>query len=325
MNKKISSRTVSSRRDIFRALIAAPAALPLMAAGNSFAQSRGSADLTLVAATMGLISSNVCAVMPETTEGPYYIDPKLVRQDIREDKKGIPLRMQIQVVTADCRPLASARVDIWHCDAQGDYSGYANMGAQRNNDTTGQTFLRGTQLTDANGIATFETIYPGWYRGRTTHIHYKIFLDDKTVLTSQIFFPDALSEYIYLKSSEYKRSEERDTVNSIDGIAAQAGEGSYCSIREQKDRYIAALVVGVDPEAQWTEQNQGMNGFGPGGRPGGPPGPDASGNKRGQKPEAPPPMPSGARNGPPPGPPPGGFGGGGPRQRDDNTRMFPGA
>jgi protocatechuate 3,4-dioxygenase beta subunit len=256
---------------------------------------------------MGLISSNVCAVMPETTEGPYYIDPKFVRQDITEGRPGIPLRMQLQVVTADCRPLANARIDIWQCDAQGDYSGYANMGSNRDSDTTGQTFLRGTQLTDSNGIVTFETLYPGWYHGRTTHIHYKVFLDRKTVLTSQIFFPDALSEYIYIKNAAYARNETRDTVNAIDGIAEQAGQGSYCAVREQKDRYIAALVVGVDPNAEWSEGGQGMGGPPPGGLP---PGDRPGGMPKGD----------GTRQ---PGPPPGG---GGPiSPRNETTALFPGS
>jgi len=301
--------TSGDRRNLLKALLAAPVALPVLTscaqAAEAELQGTGASSLALVAATMGLISSNVCAVMPETTEGPYYIDPKLVRQDITEGRSGIPLRMQLQVVTADCRPLAGARIDIWQCDAQGDYSGYANMGSNRDNGTTGQTFLRGTQMTDRNGIVTFDTIYPGWYRGRTTHIHYKVFLDQKTVLTSQIFFPDALSEYVYLKNAAYARGEARDTVNRIDGIAEQAGQGAYCAIREQKDRYVAALVVGVDPNAQWREGGQGMAGGPP---PGGPPPGDRPGGW-------------GTR---PPGPPSGGGGGGPMGRRDEATPLFPG-
>ncbi len=314
MNSSISTEATrdGGRRTLLKALLAAPVALPAMAgharAAEANAPGAGPAGQTLAAATMGLISGNVCAVMPETTEGPYYIDPKLVRQDITEGKAGIKLRMQLQVVTADCRPVANARVDIWQCDAQGDYSGYANMGAQRDNDTSGQTFLRGTQVTDHNGIVTFDTVYPGWYRGRTTHIHYKVFLDKKTVLTSQTFFPDALSEYVYLKNAAYLRGDVRDTVNSIDGIAEQAGQGAYCAIREQKDRYVAALVVGIDPKAQWRESGQGMAGGPP---PGGPPPPGGMPRE----------MP-GRDGSHPPGPPPGG---GGPmRQRNENTALFPG-
>ncbi|TPE61837.1 intradiol ring-cleavage dioxygenase [Sandaracinobacter neustonicus] len=301
-----------NRRRLLQSLLVAPAAA---LAPGSAARAAATPDANHLAATLGLISSNVCSVMPATTEGPYYLDPKLVRRDISEGRPGIPLRLQLQVVTADCRPLSGARVDIWHCDAQGDYSGFAGQGSDAVSDTAGQTFLRGTQPTDANGIASFETIYPGWYRGRTTHIHYKIFLNDRTVLTSQIFFPDALSEHIFEKAPAYRRSGQRDTLNSIDGIAAEAGEGAYAAIREQKDRYIAALVVGIDPAARWTEGGPG--GRGPDGmRPGGPP----PGGLKGRPPGPPPGMRDGRPDGPPPGGPGGPMG-----QRTETTPIFPGS
>lgn len=294
-------------------LVAPAAALPMAARAQAPAADT-SPGTSLAAATMGLISSTVCRVLPATTEGPYYVDPHLVRRDITEKRPGIPLRLNLQVVNAACQPLRNARVDVWHCDAQGDYSAFAAPGPDAR-PVTEKTFLRGTQMTDDHGIVTFETIYPGWYRGRTTHIHYKVFLNQKTVLTSQIFLPDALNEYLYLKAPAYLRQEERDTVNSIDGIARQAGEGACCAIREQDDRYIASLVVGVDPAATWSEQGQGMGG--PGG-PGGPPPPGMGGNGRPMGP------PSGGRPG---GPPPGGPGGPGgppPSQRTARTRLFPG-
>lgn len=195
------------------------------------------------AAEAGLISPNVCMVMPETTEGPYYFDPELDRADITEDRKGVALDMAIQVVDESCAPLGNARVDLWHCDAEGNYSGYSqNAGG----DTRGETFLRGTQMTDARGVATFHTIYPGWYSGRTTHIHYKVFLDERTVLTSQIFFPDALSQYLYMAVPPYNsRSAPRDTMNASDRIARNVGDGGYAAIREESDRHVAQLVVGV--------------------------------------------------------------------------------
>lgn len=293
-----NDRPQPERRALLRALAAGPAlAIPLILSPSQ-SRAQTADDSALAAATMGLISTNICSVMPETTEGPYYIDPKLVRRVIEEDRPGIPLRMQLQIVTADCRPVSTARVDIWHCDAQGNYSGYASQGSDTGLDTRGQTFLRGTQFSDAQGVVTFETIYPGWYRGRTTHIHYKVFLNDRTVLTSQVFFPDALSEYVYEKSPVYRRADQRDTLNSIDSIAAQAGEGAYCAIREQQDRYSAALVIGIDPAAKWTERAQGMNGPPPQGpaRLAGPPGLPADG-------QALPPF----------------------AQRQDTTRIFPGS
>lgn len=234
-----------------RAMLAGFAASPVVATGVGVFPSKARAQ----ASAAGLLTPNVCMVLPEVTEGPYYVDERLLRADITEDRKGVPLRLQMQVVTADCRPVPEARVDIWHCDAQGNYSGYARQGSDGTNDTSGETFLRGTQISDENGLVSFDTIYPGWYRGRTTHIHYKVFLDESTVLTSQIFFPDALSQYLYLAVPPYNdRSAERDTMNGNDGIAQQAGEGAFAAIREQQARYDAALVVGIDPQGGGTER-----------------------------------------------------------------------
>ncbi|CAM4096880.1 intradiol ring-cleavage dioxygenase [Paracoccus yeei] len=243
-----------------RAVLASLAASPAVMLGARPTQAQEAA-----AVTAGLISSNVCMLATEVTEGPYYIDPELVRADITEGKEGVAMDMVIQVVDASCRPLAGARVDIWHCDAQGNYSGYANQGSDGTLDTLGETFLRGTQMADARGIVTFRTIYPGWYRGRTTHIHHKVFLDETNVLTGQIFFPDALSQYLYDNVPPYNdRASARDTVNSNDGIAEEAGEGAYAGVRETGDRYVATLVIGVDPQAV----SQGGRG-GPGGPPSG--------------------------------------------------------
>jgi protocatechuate 3,4-dioxygenase beta subunit len=266
------------RRRLFQALAAAPAAAIAAAA----APARAGPAYERAAAAAGLIAARVCSVMSATTEGPYYLDPKLMRADISEGRPGAPLRLNLQVVTADCRPISGARVDVWHCDAQGRYSGFGESGEE----APSETFLRGTQRTDAQGVVSFDTIYPGWYHGRTPHIHYKVFLDRRTVLTSQIFFPDALSQFLYDHAPAYRRGEARDMINSVDDIAAAAGEGAYCAIREAKERYVAALVVDVDPAAEWTERGQGMRGPPPptGGKP--PPGPP--------------------RGGPPPGgPPPG--------------------
>ncbi|MCB1337812.1 MAG: intradiol ring-cleavage dioxygenase [Maritimibacter sp.] len=249
-----------------RTLLMALAASPVAAAGvGAFPRA-----VRAEAAAIGLVTPNVCLVAPETTEGPYYFDPALERSDVTEGKAGVPMALTLQVVDANCVPLEGARVDIWHCDAQGNYSGYATQGSDGTLDTQGETFLRGTQMTDGRGVAQFATIYPGWYRGRTTHIHYKVFLDETTVLTSQIFFPDALSEYLFLNVDAYMREATRDTVNANDGIAQAAGDGAYAAIREQSERYVAELVVGVDPAAVSTE------GAGPGAG-GPPPGSDQAG------------------------------------------------
>lgn len=228
-----------------RALLAALAAAPAVMLGTPHSRAQAAA-----AEAAGLVSTNVCLLAVELTEGPYYIDPRLVRADVTEGKPGMPLDMVIQVVDASCRPLPGARVDIWHCDALGNYSGYPNQGSDGRLDTSGQTFLRGTQMADGRGVVTFRTIWPGWYRGRTTHIHHKVFLDETNVLTGQIFFPDGLSQHIYASVPPYdQRRAARDTFNEGDGIARRAGRGAFAAVQAAGDRYRATLVVGVDPDA----------------------------------------------------------------------------
>lgn len=258
-----------------RQVLASLAASPIVATGIGSFPRAARAEATGV----GLIAPNVCMVMPEVTEGPYYFDPGLLRADVTEGRAGVPLRLRLQVVDAACMPLEGARVDIWHCDAEGNYSGYSqNAGG----DTRGETFLRGTQMTDARGVAAFRTIYPGWYAGRTTHIHYKVFLDERTALTSQIFFPDALSQYLYMAVPPYNdRTAERDTVNADDGIARAAGDGAYAFIREQPDHYDAQLVVGVDESATSSAGQGPGGGLPPGPPPGGAPGGFVRGNTGG--------------------------------------------
>lgn len=243
-------------------------------------------------------AANVCRMTPRMVEGPFYFDPDLVRQDITEGRPGVPLRIDLQITDgATCQPIEGARVDLWHCDATGQYSGYDGQGDDRSISTKGEKFLRGTQTTGANGEVTFTTVYPGWYRGRTTHIHFKVLLDEKAMLTGQMYFPDALSEYIFTNIAPYNtRSAKRDTLNSTDWIAGADGDHvSFVSVREEKDAYVASLIIGVDRAA--GPQPAGF------GRPPGPP-PGAGG--------------------PPPGGPPPGMEGGPTRSRGTGS-IVPGA
>jgi len=230
-------------------------------------------------------AGEVCLITPQATQGPYWFDPKLERTDITEGRKGLPLRIAIKVLEgATCAPIRDARVDVWHCDAQGIYSGYEGQGPTGT--TEGETFLRGHQATGADGVAKFLTVYPGWYQGRTPHVHVKVFLDEEgttNLLTCQLFFPDALSEWLFSNAPDYLREgQTRDTLNRTDGIAQGQGYSTFGAISEQADHYAMTVTLGVDRAARSEE-----GGFGPGG-PGGPP-------------------PGGMR-----GPPPGGFGPGGP-------------
>lgn len=208
--------------------------------------------LTIVAKSVGGAqaelasrSSKVCKLTPEAVEGPFYFDPRLERGDITDGKEGAPLKVAFQVVEADsCAAHKDARVDIWHSDAHGLYSGYQS---QSTGSAAGEKFLRGHQRTDADGFARFNTIYPGWYPGRTPHIHFKVFLAASHMVTGQLYFPDHVTENVYATRHPYvTRKEERDTFNSTDYIfRRQGGADTLCDVREEGGRYHAALIIGI--------------------------------------------------------------------------------
>jgi len=188
-----------------------------------------------------------CTLTPAAVPGPFYFDPKLLRADITEGHPGAPLRLRFMVLdAANCTPVAGARVDVWHTRADGYYSGYAGQGDRRNFDTSGATFMRGTQIADARGEASFRSVYPGWYVGRTVHVHFKIFIDDRDMLTGQMYFPDALSQYIFANVGAYSRKTPRNTFNGNDELAlSDTTRGGFCDVRELADHYLATLIVGV--------------------------------------------------------------------------------
>lgn len=210
----------------------------------------------------------------QTTEGPYYFDAGKVRQDITEGQSGVPLDIRFTVVDLHGRALAGKRVDLWHCNAAGVYSGYAGQVDDHDQpvSTKGQTFLRGSQPVGADGVATFRTIYPGWYEGRATHLHMKVIDGRRTLLTTQCFLPDALSEYLYTQLPAYRRKRLRETLNSNDGIALRAGDTVFGAVREARGRYIATLMLVVDPAT--TAPRESFPPGPPPGQPmGAPPGP----------------------------------------------------
>ena len=137
MPGKPASKTISRRKAL--GLIA------VTAGGGAFLPASAFAQATSPYSGLALFmqGGGVCALTPETTEGPFYFDPELERADITEGRDGIPLSVRLQVVDQNCRPIEKARVDIWHCDAKGHYSGYPGQGDGRDVDTTGEKFLRG--------------------------------------------------------------------------------------------------------------------------------------------------------------------------------------
>jgi protocatechuate 3,4-dioxygenase beta subunit len=182
--------------------------------------------------------SATCQLTTEQTEGPYYFDADAIRSDIREDRAGTPLRLAIRVRDSACEPLPDAVVDIWHCDADGAYSGFEAE--------SGERFLRGTQVTNGKGIAEFTTVYPGWYPGRTVHIHAKVHLDNSTMLTTQLYFPEAVTEQVYTREPYVNRGGP-DMRNADDGIFDEA---LVLDLDEDVDGFIATISFDVASEGR---------------------------------------------------------------------------
>jgi protocatechuate 3,4-dioxygenase beta subunit len=179
-----------------------------------------------------------CVLTPELTEGPYYIDGEKLRRDIREGHAGTLLTLRLRVLDAStCKPIRNAAVDIWHCDANGDYSGFGNA-------TGNRTFLRGVQRTDATGLAVFKTIYPGWYRGRAVHIHVKAHVGGRVVHTGQLFFPDSVSDAVY-KQAPYAKRGAADMQNAEDSIFVNGGRRGMLALRKSGAGYVGAISMGV--------------------------------------------------------------------------------
>jgi protocatechuate 3,4-dioxygenase beta subunit len=188
------------------------------------------------AVSSGLVT---CVLSPEMTEGPYFLEGDKVRRDIREGRPGVLLNLRTTVVdVSTCKPLKGAAVDIWQCDAGGVYSGTSVQS------TEGATFLRGIQKTDKNGLAVFKTLYPGWYRGRTVHIHVRVFVGGDVVHTGQLFFPDTLTDAVY-KRSPYSSRPGRDTRNTTDSIYRNGGSRSLLKLTKNGAGYVGKITMGV--------------------------------------------------------------------------------
>jgi protocatechuate 3,4-dioxygenase beta subunit len=177
-----------------------------------------------------------CVLTPEMTEGPYYVPSEAVRRTITEGRPGTPLALRLTVVSVStCKPIAGAKVDVWHADALGVYSGVQG--------NTG-TFMRGVQPTNAHGIAVFDTLYPGWYTGRAVHIHVKVHLGGNVVHTGQLFFPDTLTDRVY-RAAPYDTRPGRDTRNATDAIFRNGGSRSMLALSRSGSGYAGAIVLGV--------------------------------------------------------------------------------
>lgn len=204
------------------------------------------------ASSQGALPS--CVVRPEQTEGPFFVDESLDRSDLRSDPAtgevtpGVPLGLTFKVSriqNGSCAPLPGAHVDVWHCDARGVYSDVRDSDV----DTVGRKFLRGYQTTGADGVARFTTIYPGWYSGRTVHVHFKIrsgaAKGGAHEFTSQLYFDDALTDRVHARDP-YAAKGQRAQRNDGDGIFSERGRDLMLALAEDGAGYAGSFDVGLE-------------------------------------------------------------------------------
>jgi protocatechuate 3,4-dioxygenase beta subunit len=245
---------VLSRREILALLGGSSVALLAACAPGALASpsptatalQTSAAATTAAAASSAMTALPSCIVRPALTEGPYFVDEKLSRSDIRSDpatgtvRPGALLTLSFlvsRVSGSACTALSGAVVDVWHCDALGVYS---DVDSAR-----GQKFLRGNQTTDASGSAKFTTIYPGWYQGRAVHIHFKIRPTASSEFTSQLFFDDALSTQVFAQTPYSQKGTQGITRNAADGIFQQSGGKLNLSVTKNGDAYAATFDIGL--------------------------------------------------------------------------------
>src|SRR5262245_12176234 len=241
MKQKTNARL--TRRAILGALTAVGGAAIAGACGTAASPVTPSPGSTSTGDSSGGTTNGACAVIPSETEGPYpdrtgMIDnPAFYRQDITEGKPGTPLTLALTVVSVanGCAPVPNATVEVWHCDHTGGYSEY----------TTSGTAMRGLQRTDANGKATFTTVYPGWYQGRATHIHLEVFVNGSSVKTTQMAFPEDVTAAVYAQGV-YAARGQNPTTNARDGIFADGVASELATmIGSVASGLTASLQLGI--------------------------------------------------------------------------------
>ena len=200
-----------------------------------------------------------CVVRPAQEEGPYFVDERLNRSDIRSDpatavvSEGTPLGLNFRVSRLTrglCVPLTNATVDIWHCDALGVYSDELDRDGYF--DSRGKRFLRGFQNTDRSGIVRFTTIYPGWYAGRAVHIHFKIRTASGTAVphdfTSQLYFNDTLSDRVHARAPYASKGKGRLPNASDDIFREQNGNQLVLTTTRRGGGYAAVFDIALQLE-----------------------------------------------------------------------------
>ena len=211
-------------------------------------------------------TSDLCLLNAEAIRGPFYVPRTLVRRAIAEGRPGAPLRLRFRVVAVDgCRPLSGMPVEIWHCDAEGQYSAYPSYPPDEFPavDPEGvyppenaDRFCRGVQVTDAAGLVEFETVVPGWYTPRTPHIHVRVSRpgspelsvdDERLVLTNQVYFPEALTEALFASEAPYAARGASPYTNRNDAVIHQSGgaDGGFLHMSREGAWHVGTLTLGV--------------------------------------------------------------------------------
>ena len=224
-----------SRRQAILTIGGAGAALGFGCGGAS----PTSPETTTSTTTTPTTGSSACAVTPSETVGPFPSLADLIRSDIREGKSGATLTLTITVVNSNnnCSPVANANVEIWQCDAGGNYSQYGTQ--------TAQTYLRGIQTTNGDGQVTFTTVYPGWYQGRATHIHVEVVRNGVSSKVTQIAFPESVNAAVYA-TGVYASRGSNPTANARDGIFADSLDSELASVSgDAANGYAATFRVGI--------------------------------------------------------------------------------
>ena len=242
-----SATATSSTSEVAATNPATTAATTAVAPATTVAQTSAPVATEAAATTAATAAGETVSLTPDMTEGPYYLDLNLVRSNIVEDREGSALGLTLNVVDASGASVEGAAVDIWHCDANGLYSGFVSQSTSANGGSSSDdgTFLRGTQLTDAAGSVTFATVYPGWYQGRTVHIHVKVNVAGKAIHTGQLFFDDAMTDQIYASDTPYSARSARTTRNDSDGIYQGGGSATVLAITGSRASYVGSLTMAV--------------------------------------------------------------------------------
>lgn len=252
------------RRDFFRTagLGGIAALLPLRKAALADTVFGSVGESIQSSLNKSALGQAACILIPQETEGPYPLnlsaDSTKFRRVINEGYAGTPLHVKLKFLNLNngCDPIANARVDVWHCDKDGYYSGYTNSGYLGTRNGTGKTFCRGIQITNSLGEVEFETVYPGWYSGRVQHIHFQVFVNSVLRATSQLAFPETLNTTVN-GSALYIAHGQNPTKNTNDNVFSDSANTAYqiASMSTlQYGGYEATLTVGVAVPATAIER-----------------------------------------------------------------------